>query len=179
MGDRIHEIIGEIGIIHNTLIETNKISEAEKVFEFIEDYDTDVQEHYLNLLLQYYFQKNDLKNLKEVLLVGAKFDMRFDDVKEAFLNIKSDEENVIEFMQENVVFVKEEIKAEFLKTMYEYYISNVDFQSALEQAVELIKRNRYVCAFCYKNNKSEEFFKFFLNEDLLESLKRDLPYLVK
>ena len=82
-------------------------------------------------------------------------------------------------MQENVVFVKEEIKAEFLKTMYEYYISNVDFQSALEQAVELIKRNRYVCAFCYKNNKSEEFFKFFLNEDLLESLKRDLPYLVK
>ena len=179
MGDRIHEIIGEIGIIHNTLIETNKILEAEEVFEFIEDYDTDVQEHYLNLLLQYYFQKNDLKNLKEVLLVGAKFDMRFDDVKEAFLNIKSDEENVIEFMQENVVFVKEEIKAEFLKTMYEYYISNVDFQSTLEQAVELIKRNRYVCAFCYKNNKSEEFFKFFLNEDLLESLKRDLPYLVK
>ena len=179
MGDRIHEIIGEIGIIHNTLIETNKILEAEEVFEFIEDYDTDVQEHYLNLLLQYYFQKNDLKNLKEVLLVGAKFDMRFDDVKEAFLNIKSDEENVIEFMQENVVFVKEEIKAEFLKTMYEYYISNVDFQSTLEQAVELIKRNRYVCAFCYKNEKGEEFAKFFLNEDLLESLKRDLPYLVK
>ena len=179
MGDRIHEIIGEIGIIHNTLIETNKILEAEEVFEFIEDYDTDVQEHYLNLLLQYYFQKNDLINLQELLLVGAKFDMRFDDVKEAFLNIKSDEENVIEFMQENVVFVKEEIKAEFLKTMYEYYISNVDFQSTLEQAVELIKRNRYVCAFCYKNNKSEEFFKFFLNEDLLESLKRDLPYLVK
>ena len=66
MGDRIHEIIGEIGIIHNTLTETNKILEAEEVFEFIEDYDTDVQEHYLNLLLQYYFQKNDLKNLKEV-----------------------------------------------------------------------------------------------------------------
>ena len=52
MGDRIHEIIGEIGIIHNTLTETNKILEAEEVFEFIEDYDTDVQEHYLNLLLQ-------------------------------------------------------------------------------------------------------------------------------
>lgn len=178
MGDRIHEIIGEIGIIHNTLIETNKISNAEDVFEFIEDYDTDVQEHYLNLLLQYYFQKNDLTNLKEVLLVGAKFDMRFDDVKEAFLNIKSNEESVIEFMQENVVFVKEEIKAEFLKDMYEYYSSNIDLQSALGQAVELIKRNRYVCAFCYKNIE-EEFSKFFLNEDLLESLKRDLPYLVK
>lgn len=178
MGDRIHEIIGEIGIIHNTLIETNEISEAEKVFEFIENYDTDVQEHYLNLLLQYYFQKNDLKNLKEILLVGAKFDMRFDDVKEAFLNIKSNDENVIEFMQENVVFVKEEIKAEYLIAMLEYYNSNVDLQSALEQAVELIKRNRYICSFCYKNI-GEEFAKFFLNEDLLESLKRDLPYLIR
>ena len=179
MSDRLHEIIGEIGVLHNQLLENKKIEDSKEVLEVIKKYDIDVQKHYLNLLLQYYFQKNDLKNLKEVLLVGAKFDMRFDDVKEAFLNIKSDEENVIEFMQENVVFVKEEIKAEFLKTMYEYYISNVDFQSALEQAVELIKRNRYVCAFCYKNNKSEEFFKFFLNEDLLESLKRDLPYLVK
>ncbi len=178
MGDRIHEIIGEIGIIHNKLIETNEISDVEKVFEFIEDYDTDVQEHYLNLLLQYYFQKNDLTNLKEVLLVGAKFDMRFDDVQEAFLSIKSNEENVIEFMQENVVFVKEEINAEYLIAMYKYYNSNVDLQSALEQAVELIKRNRYVCAFCYKNN-DEEFAKFFLNEDLLESLKRDLPYLIR
>ena len=179
MSDRLHEIIGEIGVLHNQLLENKKIEDSKEVLEVIKKYDIDVQKHYLNLLLQYYFQKNDLKNLKEVLLVGAKFDMRFDDVKEAFLNIKSDEENVIEFMQENAVFVKEEIKAEFLKTMYEYYISNVDFQSALEQAVELIKRNRYVCAFCYKNNKSEEFFKFFLNEDLLESLKRDLPYLVK
>ena len=179
MSDRLHEIIGEIGVLHNQLLENKKIEDSKEVLEVIKKYDIDVQKHYLNLLLQYYFQKNDLKNLKEVLLVGAKFDMRFDDVKEAFLNIKSDEENVIEFMQENVVFVKEEIKAEFLKTMYEYYISNVDFQSTLEQAVELIKRNRYVCAFCYKNNKSEEFFKFFLNEDLLESLKRDLPYLVK
>ncbi|WP_368030715.1 hypothetical protein [Arcobacter sp. s6] len=178
MGDRIHEIIGEIGIIHNTLIETNKILEAQEVFEFIEDYDTDVQEHYLNLLLQYYFQKNDLKNLKEVLLVGAKFDMRFDDVKEAFLNIKSNEENVIEFMQENIIFVKEEIKAEYLNSMFEYYNNSIELQSALEQAVELIKRNRYVCAFCYKNI-DERFAKFFLNEDLLESLKRDLPYLVK
>ena len=178
MSDKIHEIIGEIGIIHNKLIETNKIAEAEAVFEFIEDYDTDVQEHYLNLLLQYYFQKNDLTNLKEVLLVGAKFDMRFDDVKEAFLSIKSNEENVIEFMQENVVFVKEEIKAEYLKPMFEYYNNNIDLQSGLEQAVELIKRNRYVCAFCYKNN-DEEFSKFFLNEDLLESLKRDLPYLIR
>ena len=178
MGDRIHEIIGEIGIIHNTLLETNKILEVEEVFEFIKDYNTDVQEHYLNLLLQYYFQKNNLNNLKEVLLVGAKFDMRFDDIREAFLNIKLEEENVIEFMQENVVFVKEEIKAEYLMDMYKYYISNTGLENALEQAVELVKRNRYVCAFCYKNME-EEFSKFFLNEDLLVSLKRDLPYLIK
>ena len=177
MGDRIHEIIGEIGIIHNTLIETNKILEAEEVFEFIEDYDTDVQEHYLNLLLQYYFQKNDLKNLKELLLVGAKFDIRFEDIKEAFLNIKSNEENVIEFMDENVVFVKENIDNNSLLSMYEYYMSNESLQSALEQAIELIKRNRYVCAYC--NGKEENYAKFFLNEDLLESLKRDLPYLLK
>jgi hypothetical protein len=178
MGDRIHEIIGEIGIIHNTLLETNKILEVEKVFEFIKDYNTDVQEHYLNLLLQYYFQKNNLNNLKEVLLVGAKFDMRFDDIREAFLNIKLEEENVIEFMQENVVFVKEEIKAEYLMDMYKYYTSNTGLKNALEQAVELVKRNRYVCAFCYKNMQ-EEFSKIFLNEDLLVSLKRDLPYLIK
>ena len=62
--------------------------------------------------------------------------------------------------------------------MFEYYNNNIDLQSGLEQAIELIKRNRYVCAFCYKNN-DEEFSKFFLNEDLLESLKRDLPYLIR
>lgn len=178
MGDRIHEIIGEIGIIHNTLTETNKILEAEEVFEFIEDYDTDVQEHYLNLLLQYYFQKNDLKNLKEVLLVGAKFDMRFDDVSEAFLNIKSNGDDVIDFMQDNVMQVKQNIDEKSLLEMYEYYKNNKDLQTALETPIEIIKKNRYVCAFCYKEN-SKEYAKFFLNEDLLESLKRDLPYLLK
>lgn len=178
MSDRLHEILGQIGSIHTELINTNKIDDADIVFDFIEDCDSDVKDHYLNLLLQYYFQKNDLENLKKVLLVGAKFDMRFDDVKEAFLNIKSNEENVIEFMQENIIFVKEEIKAEYLNSMFEYYNNSIELQSALEQAVELIKRNRYVCAFCYKNI-DERFAKFFLNEDLLESLKRDLPYLVK
>lgn len=178
MSGKIHEIIGEVAIIHNTLIDTNKINDAQEVFEFIKDYDTDIQEHYLNLLLQYYFQKNDLKNLQELLLVGAKFDMRFDDIKEAFLNIKSDEENVIEFMQENVVFVKEDIDAASLILMYEYYMNNVDLQSSLTHVVELIKKNRYVCAYCY-NNEDEEYSKFFLNIDLLESLKRDLPYLLK
>ena len=178
MGDRIHEIIGEIGIIHNTLTETNKILEAEEVFEFIEDYDTDVQEHYLNLLLQYYFQKNDLKNLKELLLVGAKFDIRFEDVKEAFLNIKSKDENVIEFLEDAVVFIKEKIQEEDLKDIYNYYKNNVEFQEFLNTTIELIKKNRYVCVYCFFNPDTQ-YGKFFLNEDLLISLKRDLPYLLK
>lgn len=178
MGDRIHEIIGEIGIIHNTLIETNKILEAEEVFEFIEDYDTDVQEHYLNLLLQYYFQKNDLKNLKELLLVGAKFDIRFEDIKEAFLNIKSKDENVIEFLEDAVVFIKEKIQEEDLKDIYNYYKNNVEFQEFLNTTIELIKKNRYVCVYCFFNPDTQ-YGKFFLNEDLLISLKRDLPYLLK
>ena len=178
MGDRIHEIIGEIGIIHNTLTETNKILEAEEVFEFIEDYDTDVQEHYLNLLLQYYFQKNDLKNLKELLLVGAKFDIRFEDIKEAFLNIKSKDENVIEFLEDAVVFIKEKIQEEDLKDIYNYYKNNVEFQEFLNTTIELIKKNRYVCVYCFFNPDTQ-YGKFFLNEDLLISLKRDLPHLLK
>ena len=105
MSDRLHEIMGQIGILHNQLLENKKIKNAKEVLEFIKDYDMDIQKHYLNLLLQHYFQQNDLKNLKELLLVGAKFDIRFEDVKEAFLNIKDEIENVIEFMQDAVVFI--------------------------------------------------------------------------
>lgn len=177
MSDRLHEIIAQIGVLHNELIDNKKIENADLVFEFIEEYDTDVQEHYLNLLLQYYFQKNDLDNLKEVLLVGAKFDMRFDDVKEAFLHIKNNDKNVIEFLEDSIVFIKDDIKDE-IKQMYDYYVSNEELQVTLEQSIEIIKRNRYVCAYCYKNIQKQEC-KFFLNEDLLESIKRDLPYILK
>jgi hypothetical protein len=178
MSDRLHEIMGQIGVLHNDLLENEKIKDANEVFEFIKDYDTDIQKHYLNLLLQYYFQKNDLKNLKELLLVGAKFDIRFDDVKEAFLSIKSENENVIEFMQDSVVFIKEKIEESDLKTIYDYYINNTQLQKILGYTVELIKKNRYVCVYCF-NNPNTVYGKFFLNEDLLDSLKRDLPYLLK
>ncbi len=177
MSDRLHEIIAQIGVLHNELINNEKIKDANLVFEYIEDYDSDVQEHYLNLLLQYYFQKNELDNLKELLLVGAKFDMRFSDVKDAFLNIQNNNENVIEFMEESIVFIKDEIEDE-IKDMYDFYQSNEENQVNLEQSIEVIKRNRYVCAYCHKNIEKEEC-NFFLNEDLLESLKRDLPYLLK
>lgn len=177
MSDRLHEIIAEIGVLHKELIDNNKIKDANEVFEYIEDLPSDVREHYLDLLLQYYFQENDLKNLKELLLVGAKFDMRFSDVKSAFLNIKQSGENVIEFMSDSIVFLKDNDLDENLNEMYNYYIENEDLQVNLEESIELIKRNRYVCAFCYKN-KEKNYSKFFLNENLLESLKNDLPYLL-
>lgn len=178
MSDRLHEIIAQIGVLHNDLLKSGKINSADDVFEYIEDYDEDVKEHYLNLLLQYYFQKNDIINLKELLLVGAKFDMQFEDIKEAFLHIKSNEENVIEFMEESVVFLKDTKLHDSLQSMYNYYQDNHELQVSLEEAVEYIKRNRYVCSHCFKN-ENEKYSEFFLNEDLLESLKRDLPYLLK
>ena len=178
MSDRLHEIIGQIGILHNQLLENEKIKNADEVFEFIKSYDSDIQKHYLNLLLQYYFQQNDLSNLKKLLLVGAKFDIRFEDVKEAFLNIKSKDENVIEFMGDAVIFVKEKINENDLKDIYDYYENNVQFQEFLNTTIELIKKNIYVAVYCFFNPNTI-YGKFFLNEDLLESLKRDLPYLLK
>lgn len=179
MSDRLHEIIAKIGIIHKTLIENKKIHKALDVLDYIEDYEEDVKEHYLKLLLQYYFQQNDLKNFKEIILLGYKFDLRMDDIKEAFIKIESNEENVIVFLEDNVVFFKDSNYEEPLKSMYEYYEkADNELKTSLEETIELIKRNRYVCAYAYKN-KDFDFAKFFLNEDLLESLKNDLPYLLK
>lgn len=178
MSDRLHEIIGEIGVLHSTLIDNGKINDADEVFEFIGNYDEDVKKHYLNLLLQYYFQKNDLDNLKKLLLVGAKFDIRFEDIKEAFLNIRSEKENVIEFMEDSVIFIKDNTLDENLDLIYEHIILNPQLNEYINSTIELIKKNRYVCAFCYKNLQ-KRYAEFFLNSDLLESLKRDLPYLLK
>lgn len=178
MSDRLHEIIAEIAILHKQLLENKKIDNANEVLEFIKDYSVDTQKHYLNLLLQHYFQQNDVTNLKVLLLIGAKFDMRFTDVKEAFFNIKSSDENVIEFMEDSVVFIKEKIDENDLKDMYNYYKSNLKSNELLDKTIDLIKRNRYVCICCFHNQNSE-FGNFFLNEDLLLSLKRDLSYLLK
>ena len=60
--------------------------------------------------------------------------------------------------------------------MYEYYKNNQI--TLLEDALYIIKKNRYICSYAY-NNKDLECRDFFINEDLLESLKRDLPYLLK
>ena len=178
MSDRLHEIMGQIGVLHNQLLENKKIEDSKEVLEFIKDYDIDIQKHYLNLLLQYYFQQNDLKNFKQLLLVGAKFDIRFEDVKDAFLNIKSKDENVIEFMEDSIKFIKENIDINHLKDIYEYYKNNPNLHDILESVIKLIRKNRYVWLTCAKNPDSE-YGEFFLNKDLLESLKRDLPYLFK
>ncbi len=179
MSKRLHEIIAEVGFIHKILLEDNKIDDVEYVLEYLHNYEDDIKEHYLMLLLQYYFQQNQIVNFKEILLLGYKFDLRMDDIKEAFLNIKSNEENVIEFLEDNVVFFKDSNYEEPLKSMYNYYQNSTDeLKVILEETIELIKRNRYVCVYAYKN-RDFEFARFFLNEDLLESLKRDLPYLLK
>ena len=61
---------------------------------------------------------------------------------------------------------------------YEYYENNPNLHDILGRVVELIRKNRYVCVTCAKN-QNNEYEKFFLNKDLLESLKRDLPYLFR
>ncbi|XPV69520.1 MAG: hypothetical protein ACNI25_02870 [Halarcobacter sp.] len=179
MNDRLHEILAEVGVIHKTLINDGKIEDIEYVLEYIETYDDDIKSHYLTLLLQYYFQQNSIDNVKELLLLGYKFDMRMEDIKEAFIHITTNKENVIQLLEDNVVFFKDTNYEEPLKVMYEYYMNgDEDLKVILEETVELIKRNRYVCAYAYKN-RNFEFAEFFLNEDLLESLQRDLPYLLK
>lgn len=179
MSDRLHEIIAEVSIIHKTLLEDNKIDDIDYVLEYVENYEEDVKEHYLGLLLQYYFQKNNIHCFKEILILGYKFDLRMTDIKEAFLNITSNEENVIELLEENVVFFKDTNFEEPLLSMFEYYENgDEELKVILEETIELIKRNRYICAYAYKN-RAKKFARFFLNEDLLESLKRDLPYLLK
>ncbi len=177
MNDRLHEIIAQCAVIHDTNIKEGIIDNLEAVERKIEAIDDDIKEHYLKLLMQYYFQHNNLEGVQGLLLQGFKFDMRFEDIKEAFIHIKEDEENVIEFFEDNVVMLKDVIEEEQLLQMYNYFKTHVSYQHYLEDALELIKRNRYVCAHAHKSRTS--YAKFFLNDDLLKSLLNDLPYLFK
>jgi hypothetical protein len=178
MSDRLHEIMGEIAVLHKELISTQKIRNAKEVLEYISSYKADTQKHYKNLLLQYYFQENDLENLKTLLLAQAKFDIRFSDIKESFCNIKDNNPNVIEFMEDSIVYLKDDSIKESLLDIYNYYNSNEKLRVYLEEALEILKRNRYICAFCFKSD-NEDLKSFFINEDLLASLRRDLPHLLK
>lgn len=177
MSERLHEIIAKCAVIHEVNIQENIIDDLEKIEEKLEDIDDDVKEHYLMLLMQYYFQNNKLEQLKGLLLQGFKFDMRFSDVVEAFCHLKDDEDNVIEFLEDNVVMLKDSITDDDLLRMFEYYNANLEYKNFIDEPLNLIKKNRYVCAHAYKSK--EEFAKFFINEDLLQSLERDMPFLLK
>lgn len=177
MNDRLHEIIGQCAMIHENNIKTDIINDLEKIEDNLEDVEDDVREHYLMLLMQYYFQNNNLDNLQKLLLQGYRFDIRFNDIKEAFIHIKNGEDNVIEFYEDTVVLLKDSISEEDFKAMYDYYHENEQYREFLEQALEFIRKNRYVCAHAYKSKN--EFSKFFLNGDLLESIKRDMPFLLR
>lgn len=178
MSDRLHEIIAQISVLHNDYIKNKKIDDADIIIDDLSNKDEDLKDHYLKLLLQYYFQQNDLRNVKKILLLGYKFDITFDDVQLAFCNIKNSSENVVEFFDDSIVFVKDKNIKEPLHKIYDFYNSNESNKVNLEQAVDVIRKNRYICAFVYKHPELS-FSEFFLNEDLLESLKRDLPYLLK
>lgn len=176
MNDRLHEIIAKIGVFHNALIEDGLINNLEKVNEKLTNYEDNFKEHYLKLLMQYYFQNNNLKNLQELLLEGYKFDLRFNDIAVAFTKIKEND-SVIEFYEDQTVLLKDTIVEEDLALIKKYYEENKNLENILDFPLQLIKRNRYVCAYAHKNRDS--FGEFFINADLLKSLKEDLPYLLK
>jgi hypothetical protein len=177
MSERLHEVLAQCAVIHEDNINENIIDDLEKIEEKLDGVDSDVKEHYLTLLMQYYFQNNKIEQIKELLLQGFKFDMRFVDVVEAFCHLKDDEENVIEFFEDNVVMLKDSVTDDDLKKMYEYYQDNLEYKNFIEEPLNLIKRNRYICVHAYKSKAW--FAKFFLNEDLLQSLERDMPFLLK
>ena len=177
MDDRLHEIIAQCAILHETNINENIIDDLDKIEEKLSEKDSDIREHYLTLLMQYYFQNNKVEQLKELLLQGFKFDMRFIDIVEAFLHLKDDEENVIEFFEDNIVMLKDKVTDDDLRKMYDYYHENLEYKNFIDEPLNLIKRNRYVCVQAHKSK--EESSKFFLNQDLLESLERDMPFLLK
>ena len=177
MQDRLHEIIAQCAMIHETNIATDIINDLDAIEEKLSNINSDIKEHYLTLLLQYYFQQNNLDCAQQLLLQGYKFEMRFCDIKEAFTHIVDQEENVIEFFEDNVVMLKDVIQDEDLIGIYEYYIRHENYRPYLENALLLIKKNRYVCTHAYKCRL--DCSEFFLDEALLESLMRDLPFLLK
>ena len=177
MSERLHEILAQCAVIHEDNINENIIDDLEKIEDKLDNVDSDVKEHYLTLLMQYYFQNNKIEQIKELLLQGFKFDMRFIDVVEAFCHLKDDEDNVIEFFEDNVVMLKDSVTDDDLKKMYDYYHDNLEYKNFIDEPLNLIKRNRYICAHAYKSKAG--FAKFFLNEDLFQSIERDMPFLLK
>lgn len=175
----LNKLILDINKIHKTLLIDKKIDNLDYVLEFIKDYDYEVREQYLNILIKYYFQQNQVKNFKELLTLGYSFDLTMEDIKLAFLNIKDNEENVIELYESNVVFFKDTNYSVPLRIIYDHY-QNVDDdkKKVLDSTVNLLRKNQYISAFSYRN-KNLDFGNFFLDEDIVALLKEDFPFLLK
>lgn len=178
MNERLHEIIVEISQIHKEILKQGLQSSVAQVEAFIKKRDADIKEHYLNLLMQYYFQNNDLKNLKELLLKGCRFSLRFNDIKEAFLHTQ-DEGSVITFLDDNVVHLKDSVEAKDLQVMHKYFLEqDQEIQTYLLPSIELIRKNRMVCILT-AHYQHEPWAVFFFHKELYESIERDTPHLLK
>lgn len=175
----LNNLILNINKIHKTLLHKEKIHNLDYVIDFIKDYNYEVKEQYLSILLKYYFQNNQVKNLKELSSLGYKFELTMDDIKSAFLNITSDEENVIQVYQSDIVFLKDRNYSIPLKIIYDCYQNSDDEKKMLlDKTIDLLKKNQYICAYSYKN-KNLDFGKFFLDDELVTLLKEELPFLLK
>ena len=175
----LSKLILDLNKIHKVLLIENKIDDLDYVFDYIKDYDYEVREQYLNILIKYYFQNNQVENFKELTSLGYKFDLKMDDIKLAFLSINDNEENVIQLYESDVVFFKDTNYSVPLRIIYDHYQnSDNNKKEILEETVSLLRKNQYISAFSYKN-KELDFGKFFLDEDVISLLKKDLPFLLK
>ena len=179
MSNKLNKMIIDINNIHEHLLKNNQIDNLNYILDYMDDYDYEVKEQYLKLLLRYYFQNNQVNNLKELYSLGYRFDLQIEDIKSALLNISSKDENVIEFLQDEVLFTKYKNYKTSLREIYSYYLSaNNKQKENIEFSINLLRKNIYICAYSYKN-KSYDFAYFFLDQSLLSSLKEDLPFLFK
>ena len=179
MSDMLNKLILDINTIHEHLLKNEQIDNLNYILNFVDDYDSEVKEQYLKLLLRFYFQNNQIQNLKELYSLGYRFDLRIEDIKSALLNISSNDENVIEFLQDDVLFSKYKNYRKSLEEIYSFYVNaNSKQKENLEFSINLLRKNIYICAYSYKN-KNHDFAYFFLDESLLSTLKDDLPFLFK
>lgn len=177
MKQTAEEIIAKVAIVHKQLVESDKINDIENVFETIKEFHHEEQEYYLSYLFQYYFHNNDVKNLERILAVGIKYEVKFYDIAQAFVHIKKEGESVIELLEESILFIKDTNLEDELQSMYDYYMANESLRTILDDSLTIIKENRYVCVHCYKYSMAE-YSQFFLDKELLDSIKNDMPYLL-
>lgn len=179
MSTKLNIVTSKISEIHEHLLNTKKINDLNYALTYVESYDDIVREHYLSILLKYYFHQNDIDNFKQLSSIGYKFDITMEDIEFAFLNITTEGENVIELQEESVLFFKDTNYRSSLKAIYEYYHhADDELKKTFDRVINLLKKNNYICAFCHMN-RDLGFTSLFLDETLLSFLKKELPFLLK